>query len=107
MLLNNSGQILSVGFDNIAVKLVRNRFCIHCEGGGGGGLVTKLCPTLATPWTVACRAPLSMGLPRSEHWNGLPCLPLGDLFNPGINLGFLHCRQILYQMSHHGNPSLS
>ena len=53
MLLNNSGQILSVGFDNIAVKLVRNRFCIHCEGGGGGGLVTKLCPTLATPWTVA------------------------------------------------------
>ena len=21
--------------------------------GGGGGLVAKLCPTLATPWTVA------------------------------------------------------
>ena len=28
---------------------------------GGGGLVTKLCPTLATPWTVACQSPLSMG----------------------------------------------
>ena len=25
---------------------------------GGGGLVTKLCPTLATPWTTACQAPL-------------------------------------------------
>ena len=25
-----------------------------------GGLVAKLCLTLATPWTVACQAPLSM-----------------------------------------------
>ena len=29
---------------------------------GGGGLVAKLCPTLETPWTVACQAPLSMGI---------------------------------------------
>ena len=27
-----------------------------------GGFVTKLCPTLATPWTVACQVPLSMGI---------------------------------------------
>ena len=27
----------------------------------GGGLVAKLCLALATPWTVACQAPLSMG----------------------------------------------
>ena len=27
---------------------------------GGGGLVAKLCPTLATPWTEACQAPLFM-----------------------------------------------
>ena len=26
----------------------------------GGGLVIKSCPTLATLWTVACQAPLSM-----------------------------------------------
>ena len=26
-----------------------------------GGLVTKSCPTLATPWTAACKSPLSMG----------------------------------------------
>ena len=26
------------------------------------GLVAKLCLTLATPWTVACQAPLSMGI---------------------------------------------
>ena len=29
-----------------------------------GGLVTKLCPTLVTPWTIVCQAPLSMGFPR-------------------------------------------
>ena len=37
----------------------------------GGGLVAKLCPTLATPWTIACQAPLSMGFSRQEYWNGL------------------------------------
>ena len=31
-------------------------------GGGGGSLVAKLCPTLATLWTVARQAPLSMGI---------------------------------------------
>ena len=24
----------------------------------------------ATPWTVACQAPLSMGFSRQEHWSG-------------------------------------
>ena len=38
----------------------------------------------ATPWTVASQAPLPMGLSRQEHWSGLPCPPLGDLPNPGI-----------------------
>ena len=32
-------------------------------GHGGGGLVAKSCPTLVTPWTVACQAPLSMRSP--------------------------------------------
>ena len=51
---------------------------------GGGGLVTKLCPTLATPWTIACQAPLSMGFSRMEYWSGLPFPSPGDLPNPGI-----------------------
>ena len=33
---------------------------------GGGGLVAKSCPTLGTPWTVACQAPLSVGFSRQE-----------------------------------------
>ena len=39
---------------------------------GGGDLVAKSCPTLATPWTVACQAPLSMGFSRQEYWTRLP-----------------------------------
>ena len=49
---------------------------------GGDGLVTKSCPTLATPWTVARQASLSMGLSRQEYWSGLPCPPPGDLPDP-------------------------
>ena len=47
-------------------------------------MVAKSCPTLATPWTVARQAPLSMGFPRHEYWNGLPFPPLGDLPDLGI-----------------------
>ena len=37
-----------------------------------GGLVNKSCPTLTTPWTRACQAPLLMGFSRQEYWSGLP-----------------------------------
>ena len=33
----------------------------------GGDLVAKLCLTLATPWTVAIQAPLSMEFSRQEY----------------------------------------
>ena len=29
----------------------------------------------ATPWTVACQAPISMEFSRQEYWSGLPCPP--------------------------------
>ena len=47
-------------------------------------LVTKSCPTFCNPWTVAHRAPLSMGFPRDEYWSGLPFPSAGDLPDPGI-----------------------
>ena len=40
--------------------------------GGDDGLVSKLCPTLETPWIVVGQAPLSMGFSRPEYWSGLP-----------------------------------
>ena len=38
----------------------------------------------ATPWTVACQAPLCMGFPRQEYWSELPFPIPGDLPDPGI-----------------------
>ena len=98
-----------------------------------------------TPWTVACPAPLSMGVSTQGHWSGLPGPPSGDRPNPGMeprsptlqadsllseppgklknmevgslsllqgifstqgsNPGLLHCRRVLYQLSHQGSPS--
>ena len=37
----------------------------------------------ATPWTVACQAPLSMGFSRQEYWSGL-LFPPGDLPHLGV-----------------------
>ena len=42
---------------------------------------------LATPWTVACQALLSMEFSRQEYWSGLPFPSPGDLPDPGIELG--------------------
>ena len=41
----------------------------------------------ATPWIVACQAPLSMEFSRQEYWSGLPFPSPGDLLNSGIETG--------------------
>ena len=38
---------------------------------------------IATLWTIACKASLSMKLSRQEYWSGLPCPPPGNIPNPG------------------------
>ena len=37
--------------------------------------VAQSSPTLATPWTAAYQAPLSMGFSRQKYWSGVP-LPI-------------------------------
>ena len=65
------------------------------------GLVAKSCLTLATLWTVACKAPLSMGFSRQEDQSGLPCHS-PDLPDPGprdlTGVSYVSCigRRILY-----------
>ena len=39
---------------------------------------------LASPWTVAYQAPLSVGFPRQEYWSGLPSPSPGDLPDPEV-----------------------
>ena len=53
----------------------------------GSDVVTKLCPSLVTPWTVAHQAPLSMGFSRQKYWSGLQFLSPGELPDPGIEPG--------------------
>ena len=43
----------------------------------------------ATPWTVACQAPLSMEFSRQEYWSGLPCPSPGIFPTQGLNLHLL------------------
>ena len=53
----------------------------------GGDLVTKLCSTPKTTWTVTHQASLSMGFPRQDYWSRLSFPFPGDLPDPGIELG--------------------
>ena len=39
-----------------------------------------------TPWTVACKAPLSMEFFRKEYWSWLSFPAAADLPHPGIKL---------------------
>ena len=54
--------------ENIAGNLVDLRFAVVQS--------LSCVQLLATPWTVACKAPLSMGFPRQEYWEilGRHCL---------------------------------
>ena len=61
-----------------------------------------------TLWTVAHQAPLSMGFFSGKN-TGVGChfLLQGIFLIQGSNLGLLcllHCRQILYPLSHQGSP---
>ena len=52
-----------------------------------------------TPWTGACRAPLSMNFSRQEHWSGFPFPVARDLPAQGLKLHstcLLRHRQVLY-----------
>ena len=46
------------------------------------------------------------GILRPEYWNGSHSLLQGIFPTQGSNLGLLHCREILYQLSHRGSPRI-
>ena len=69
-------------------------------------LVAQSCRLFETPWTAAYQVPVSMRFSRQGYWSGLPFPSPGDLSNPGIEAGSLHCRQILYRLSYKGSPHL-
>ena len=46
--------------------------------------VFQLCQPFVTLGAIVHQAPQSMQFSRQEYWSGLPCLPPGDLSDPGI-----------------------
>ena len=61
----------------------------------------------ATLWTVAYRAPPSMGFSRQEYWSGLPFLLQRIFLTQGLNLDIPYCSQVHYCLSHQGSPHSS
>ena len=60
----------------------------------------------ATPWTVAYQAS-PWGFPDKDNWSGLPFPSPGDLPHPEDRTQvYLHCRQVLYPLSHQGSLSM-
>ena len=62
--------------------------------------IAQSCPTLCNPWTVACQIPLSMEFSRQDTRVGSHSFLQGIFLVQGLNLGLLHCRQILYHLNH-------
>ena len=54
-------------------------------------VTVKVSQSFATPWTVACKAPLFMGFPRQEYWSGLPFSTTRDLSSPPRDQNLVSC----------------
>ena len=81
-----------------SITLTKSNSC-HTTSVWSESIIAGVCAQLlspvwlfATPWTVACQAPLTMGFPRQEYWSGLHFLqrifPTQEL-NPSL-LSLLH-----------------
>ena len=58
----------------------------------------------ATPQTVIHQAPVSMGFTRQEYCSGLPCIPPGDLPDPGMEPGSPALQADSLPLGHQGSP---
>jgi len=61
-------------------------------------------PLFLTPWTVAHQALLWDFPGKNMEWHGCHVLCQAIFLTPGSNPGLLHCRRILYPLSHQGSP---
>ena len=64
------------------------------------------CLTLCDP--MPCNQPGSSahGILQQEYWSGSYSLLQGIFPTQGSNLGLLHCRQVLYHLSHQGSTHI-
>ena len=58
----------------------------------------------AVSWTVTRHAPLFIEFSRQEYQSGSYFFLQEIFWTQGLNPSLLHCRQILYHLSHRGSP---
>ena len=58
----------------------------------------------ATPWTIACQGPRSMGFPKQEYWSELPVPSTGDFPYPKIEPESLAWQADSLSLNHQGSP---
>ena len=63
----------------------------------------SLVPDSCDPMDLTHQALLFMELSKQEYWRELHFLLEGIFLPQGLNSGLLHCRQILYHLSHQVN----
>ena len=86
--------------------------CTHCHHRPPGKRESKsvsysVVPDSATlRTTVAHQAPPFTEFWSQEYWSGLPFPSPGVFQTQGLNPVLLHCRQILYHLSHQGKPPM-
>ena len=62
---------------------------------------------LATPWTAAYQAPLSVGFSRQEYWSGLPLpSPINGLQTPQKQESHVLCSPLYYSWYVAGNQKI-
>ena len=61
---------------------------------------------VATPWTAAYRAPLSMGVSRQEYWSGLPLPSLRESLNAFVFIFFNVITTDAISKDHYGNSKI-
>ena len=67
-------------------------------------LVTQPCPTLCDPMNVDCQGLCPWDSPGKHTGEGRRSLLQGIFLTQGLNPHLLHCKQILYHLSHQGSP---
>ena len=104
-----SDGLQSMGLPRVRHDLALNNNCIYRKLLGNFSLERKVkslsCVQLfATPLTVACQAPLSMGFSRQEYWSGLPFPSSVDFPDPGIEPGSVALQADTFPSEPPGKP---
>ena len=70
-----SQLMLSLSTEHLKNLLVSISYMHACMHACSVSLSVQL---FASPWTLACQVPTSMGFPRQKYWSGLPFLSPRD-----------------------------